>query len=162
MKKNENIKTRACLDCKIEKKFIEFSIKKSGKYGIDSKCKLCKKLHYKHNKAETLKQQKTYRQENKDVIKLRKKRYYDQHKDEILRRAKQFYAKNGDILRSSKKDYYCRNKVEILKSRKRYRNKNIHKITNMYFALNKKINVKNNFYINFKSFFKFFIVLLNL
>ena len=69
MKNDQEIKTKVCIECELEKEFIEFSKKKLGKYGIDSKCKICKKKHRDDNKdkiATVVNEEKTRKEYQKE------------------------------------------------------------------------------------------------
>ena len=85
---------KVCSKCGIEKELGEFHKKKTGKYGVNSRCKMCvrkqKKEYYNQNKDEIKQQKKEYREQNKDKIKEYRKEYYEQNKDKIKEYLKEY------------------------------------------------------------------------
>lgn len=97
---------------------INFYKAKSGKYGLNSKCKECHnnqaKKYYKEHKESRNQYSKKYREKNKDYYKT----YREEHKD--------YYAEYSKKYRKENKDYfqkYCKENKERYKDyNKTYRN----------------------------------------
>lgn len=84
------MKTKICTKCKIEKPLNEFHKQKTGKFGLQSYCKLCNsetKEQWKLNHPDKLKEtNKKYRLEHRKEIKERDKIYNQVHKEEMKRK----------------------------------------------------------------------------
>lgn len=95
---------KLCNKCNIFKSITEYHKKQSGKYGVRSTCKKCRKeiskLHYKENFEHIKKNSHTYRINNKEKILLN----YQQNKEKILLEKKEYYINNRDIILSIKKE----------------------------------------------------------
>ena len=76
---------KECSKCNNIKPLEEFHKKKKGKYGVESKCKLCKKEYDKQRKLknpEKIKEiHKNYREKNKEVILEKQRIYRDQNRE---------------------------------------------------------------------------------
>ena len=94
-----------------------FGKDKKGKFGLDSRCKVCKKEYqkefYKDNKEYYKKYHKEYYEENKDKIREHSKEYYKEYYKEYN---KEYYKKNKDKI----KKYYKENKEYRLEYQKKY------------------------------------------
>ena len=88
--------SKICGKCNVEKLFIEFSKKKSGKYGLESTCKECKKEYYQDNKENYKEYSKEYRGNNKEKIKERGKEYYQNNKEKKNEYSKEYYQDNKE------------------------------------------------------------------
>ncbi len=89
-----NIKSKKCTRCGIEKPAEKFYKQKGGKFGLRSECKQCtkqdndknrdkKKQHYIDNTEEVLAKGKLYRENNKDKISKHQKDRYKENKEYI-------------------------------------------------------------------------------
>ena len=120
-----------------------FHKKKTGKYGLNSKCKKCRaeyhkqynednkdktaerwKQYYENNKDKERERKKQYREDNKDKISEYHKQYYENNKDKI----KQYREDNKDKISEQRKQYYEDNKDKMLEYFKQYREDNKDKI----------------------------------
>ena len=152
MNNNQEINTKICSSCKEEKQFTEFHKQKSGKYGIQPKCKVCKLQYGKANECIT-----PYPDTNTKVCKcckLEKKfsefhkhksrkygvgdsckpcsnhikmEYYNNNKGVIKKSHKKYIKNNKSTIANYHKEYYENNKKEILNKHKDYRNSHKHK-----------------------------------
>ena len=97
--------------------------KGSGKYGLTSKCKICRKQYVKENEKEIKEYQKKYREEHKEETKEYMKKYIEEHKEEIKENQKQYYQDNKDKteFQEKRKKYREEHKEEKRKSDKKYR-----------------------------------------
>jgi hypothetical protein len=99
METNEPIKKR-CSKCGEEKVLGEFYKIQTGKYGVGSMCKACKKqygkIHYVKNKEKISLYQKKYAQENKEKRKLWHKKYYITYKETHIHQIKMAWQKNKE------------------------------------------------------------------
>jgi len=154
--KIENIKTKICSKCNVEKLLNEFDIRKDTKNGYRSECKECrrkiinkyneknkdilnekKKIYYIQNKESFLKKQKIYYENNKEQDNIRSRNYHQLNKNTLNEKSKQYYNDHRDILlkkmKISSKRHYEKNKEKILKSH------------NIYYVNNKerKMQVRN-------------------
>lgn len=90
--------------CKIEKQLSDFYLRKDGKNGVDSLCKLCRKQYSKNyyilNKNKLMKKHILYYLENKTKIKDRNniysKSYRLTNKEKIKNRIKEWKIKNKE------------------------------------------------------------------
>ena len=121
-----------------------------GKYGLISKCKICRKQYVKENEKEIKEYQKKYREEHKEEIKQYREEYKEEmkeynkqynieHKEEIKEKKKQYYNENKKEIRKKQKQYYNENKEDILKQNKKYREEH-----EEYFKEYRKQYYKNN------------------
>jgi len=100
MNNNQEINTKICRCCKLEKPFTEFNKTKKEKCGIISKCKSCCKEYREQNKERIKEKDKHYRLINKDRI----KEYREFNKDKIRERKKE-YRKNNKDNKDKKREY---------------------------------------------------------
>ena len=90
---NQEIITKVCSCCNLEKELTEYNKQKTGKHGTLPTCKICCK---------------NYRIQNKDKLTTYAKEYYNNNKNIILEKTKKY-----------KKEY---NKLEMVKNKRRERN----------------------------------------
>lgn len=68
---------KICTACNTNKPFFDFTKKKGGLYGLDSKCRECKneynRIRYKENNEDEVLRSRTYRQDNNEAVKQRAK-----------------------------------------------------------------------------------------
>ena len=85
---------KMCRKCGEVKHISKFSKQKQGKYGVQSKCKSCKKEYnrnyYENNKETILEHQKQYYENNKETILEQRKQYYENNKETIAEQRKQY------------------------------------------------------------------------
>lgn len=79
---------KSCTTCKQDKPIFEFTKKKGGLHGVDSRCKVCKNAYYREKYREDNQYQvercRAYRAENKEIVKQRAKVRRQTHKAEKL------------------------------------------------------------------------------
>lgn len=121
---------KICIKCGLEKKIYDF---RQGK----NQCIICMR-----------KQQKEYRDNNKQKIKLVNKSYYENNKDLIKIKQKKYAGINSTRKATANKIYYETNKKIILKKQKKYYENNKEQSLNRGYEYRKnnkeKINLKNN------------------
>jgi DNA repair exonuclease SbcCD ATPase subunit len=114
---------KTCSKCKRELSLNHFHKTKTGKYGVMSKCKDCRKEYNKE-----------YNKINKEKIKEYNKEYKnsENNKEKILEKAKEYYKNNKQKIlehnKEYKKEYYKNNKEKILEYSKEYSKNNKQKI----------------------------------
>ena len=94
----KTIITKICTKCKIERNIDEFSKNKLKKYGVNSHCKPCKKLHY---------------NENKKHYSEKSKKYYLKNSEKIKKISNNYYYKNTKKINETRKKYLKNNKEKI-------------------------------------------------
>ena len=86
-----------------------FNKNKGGKFGLNSKCKACKKeyekQYYEENKENLKEHKKQYREEHKEYYKEYKKQYREEHKEYYKEYGKQYYEENKENLKEYRKQY---------------------------------------------------------
>ena len=129
------INNKICTQCNIEKTFDSFYKAKTGKDGLQSKCKDCYKTYQQDNKEKIKEYAKTYQQDNKDKIKEYQKTYQQDNKDKIKEYQKTYQQVNGDYAKTyyqenieKIKAYNLANKEKIKETKKAYRQANKEKI----------------------------------
>jgi uncharacterized low-complexity protein len=97
---------KICTKCGEEKCLSEFNKQKTGKYGVQSKCRSC---------------QKEYRKENSEKL----REYYIKNRDKIIARSTE--RNMGESVKEYRKEYYSRpdiiEKVKSRNSSKKYRDR---------------------------------------
>ena len=102
---NSEEQTKECARCGQEKPLSGFHKDKSGRLGVQSRCKVC-----------ALEYQKQYHQKNKDKIAEQKKQHYQKNKDKISARNKQYRQENRDKI----SEYRQENRDKISEYAKQY------------------------------------------
>ena len=106
--------TKACNTCRIIKQLIEFHKKQTSHDGHKSQCKTCcsnyKKEYYEKNKDSIIKNNKQYKENNKDKMNNWEKEYYQKNKEKILNNNKKYNEINKNKLIEHKKEYSNENK----------------------------------------------------
>ncbi len=93
---------KRCTTCKVKKKLIEFSKQRTGKEGLFSQCKLCKRGY-----------DTKYYEKNKKRMDERNKGYYIKNKDKFAKKSLKYYHKNSIKMREYHRAYYKKNKKTI-------------------------------------------------
>ena len=142
-KKKVNSRTKRCTKCNTTKPLSEFYKQKTGKYGVRSNCKVCKKAydeknkesiaeykrnHYQINKEDLLEKNKVYRENNKESIAENKRSYYNLNKDAILEYQNFYREKNKESIAEYKRNHYQINKDVILEYIREYKRNNPDKV----------------------------------
>ncbi len=71
------------------------------------------KAYYKENKEEIIENNKAYREENKEEMKKKAKVYYEENKEEKREKAKAYYEENKEEMIEKGRVYYRENKEEM-------------------------------------------------
>ena len=95
---------KKCGKCKEEKPLIDFHKKKGGKYGVEGRCKKCKKQYRQDNKERIKEYRKQYYQENKERRKQYRKQHYQENKERIKQYHKQYQQKNKERIKQYRQD----------------------------------------------------------
>ena len=142
---------KTCTKCNIEKELSEFHKKKTGKYGVNSICKKCKKIYSKQyakeNKEGITNTKKKYYNTNKEEISKQCKKYYINNREKIKQCKKQYYQNNKELITNKKKEYYNTNKDKVITQRKKYREDNKERIA----LRNKKYRQDNKEKVNLRE-----------
>ena len=95
-----------------------FGKNKNCKFGLNSKCKACKKeygkQHYKENKDEINKRHKKYYEENKEHCREHNKKYREEHKEHYKEYNKQYYEENKEKLKEYRKQYFTSERGKLI------------------------------------------------
>lgn len=83
----ENIKTKICSKCKLEKNVNEFTKDKYNQDGYDIRCRMCKTFLRKKWDID-------YRKNNREIIFLKNKEYKENNREIVLEQRKKSYLKN--------------------------------------------------------------------
>lgn len=107
-----------------------FRKKSNGKYGLYSTCKECNKKEnkeYKQNNKEKVREtERKYKQNNKEKVREWEKKWRENNKDKKREWDKRYQENNKEKIRVRRKEYYESNKEEIRKKQKEYNKKNPH------------------------------------
>lgn len=107
---------------------INFNKKKTGKYGYNSKCKICvkeeRKEYYNEHREEAIEKQKRYYNSHKEDILEYKKEYHKEHKEEKAEYDKLYREKNKEKRNEKNKEYYQEHKEERAEYNKQWRENN--------------------------------------
>ena len=71
-----------------------------------------KQQYYEQNKEQIREQQKQYREQNKEQIKKQQQQYYEQNKQQIKKQKQQYYEQNKQQRREYQRQYRERKKLE--------------------------------------------------
>jgi len=105
------MEVKECSSCKLEKSLDSFDKQKTGKFGVRSKCKYCRKRE---------------RDENKESIALQNQKYYQKNKKEIRSKHKIYYQNNKLAFSENNKKWRKENPEKFQQYRKKWRDKNPH------------------------------------
>ena len=130
MSKEKQLKI--CIKCGIQKELVCFYKHPQGKYGRDSKCKICvlkyQKQYAKQNKERCSEYRRQYYQDKKEQIKKQHKQYRETHKEEKAVCDKLYREQNLESLKTKQKEYQLKHKDRIAQNSKKYRKDNKEKI----------------------------------
>jgi len=102
-------KSRICTKCGVEKPLDEFHKRKIGKFGRESRCKVCKAEHYQKNRERVLVRQRRYREANPGKLQEQDRRYYVKNRGRISEKKRQYREANPGKLRERARRYYEEN-----------------------------------------------------
>jgi len=79
---------KRCVVCNETKRLDAFSKKKGGKFGVDTRCKPCRsilgKKEYKENNEKEIERSRSYRKNNKEILKIRATERRKKNKAQLL------------------------------------------------------------------------------
>lgn len=105
-----------------------FRVSKHGVYGLESRCKECRKLyfqaHYQANKERLLAEQRVYRENNPEKRRETTQKYYQNHKEEVSKRNLEWRAKNPDKSHQIYRRYAENNRKKLAERSRRWHHKN--------------------------------------
>ena len=78
------------------------------------------KQYREQNKDKILEYQQQYREQNKEQIREQQKQYYEQNKEQILEQKQQYYEQNKDKKLEYQQEYYEQNKDKIREYQRQY------------------------------------------
>lgn len=123
---------KVCTKCNIQKKYTEYSFKKSCKDGYASICKNCvkeySKIHYYNNKEKRNIQIKEYVLKNKEKINKYQRLWKNKNKEKINEKRKNNRLNNLYNINEKEKLYRLKNKEKINKKSREYSKNNREKI----------------------------------
>src|SRR5882757_1887371 len=100
---------KMCLGCGIEKLLTQFHKQTEGKFGVRSRCKLCRAAKW---------------QSIKEKHSSWKKAYYIKNRDRIKAKAAEWKETNRDKHNATSRAYHHKNKFVVLARAKKYREEN--------------------------------------
>jgi hypothetical protein len=123
--------TKLCNVCKQEKELLNFNKKKSGKYGVEARCRDCLKIYNKN-----------YYIKNKDLILLNVKMWGDCNKEKTRLYSRTWVNRNKDKSLKSNEQWRLSNPEKMNKCREIWRNNNEDKV--LFYDKNYRDNRKKN------------------
>jgi len=124
----QEIKTKVCSRCKIEKLTTDFAKNKYQKDGLANQCKVCNKEYRIKNKDKLSEYFKKHYLENIEELRISKseisKKWYVKNKEKVSEKSKEYYIANIDKIKARRK----LNSVEIREKAKEHRLLNKDKI----------------------------------
>ena len=97
-----------------------FNKKKGGKYGLNSKCKKCRKKYYQENKEHIAERKRQYYKDNKETLAERNRQYREANKEAEAERCKQWREANKEAIAEYNRQYYKDNKEARAEQSRRY------------------------------------------
>jgi hypothetical protein len=114
----EKFELKICNVCGCEKSIDLFYKLKTGKFGVEARCKECrnknKKSFYKENREIILIKVKKYNNKNKKSISEYAKFYYNTDKGQIKNKRKKYRLVNGAQIKKYNQKYYIDNKEKLI------------------------------------------------
>jgi hypothetical protein len=120
----QEIKTKVCRKCGVEKPIEEFNKNKNHKDGLANQCKECARLYRIENKEKSAAYGKEYRKNNKEKVRARHKKYVAENAEKVKQRKRKHYLANKDKIKKTTKLYLEKNKEKISEYRKAYKAEN--------------------------------------
>ena len=108
------METKKCTKCNIVKTIDQFGKEKNGKYGVQSRCKVCRaeirKEQYEKNKVTEIEYGKQYRKDNQEKEKARAKRYRELNPEKVKESQKKYRETNPEKVKERRKNWAMANK----------------------------------------------------
>ncbi len=102
-------KSKVCSKCKQEKSLCDFYKDATGKFGVKSQCKKCKKeyraKYYQENLEKEKERHAKYRRENSEKIREFKAKYYQENSEKVKERVKKYQRENSEKIKESRAKY---------------------------------------------------------
>ncbi len=112
---------KRCTECKLEKPLTSFNKQASGKYGVRSKCKACRKASRAKNATENRKKKNAkyrrdseYRQRAKDRAKKRREGFSQEEREKANARRRERYALAPEKRRAANREWCSANPDKVL------------------------------------------------
>ena len=103
------METKKCTKCNIVKTIDQFGKEKNGKYGVQSRCKVCRaeirKEQYEKNKVTEIEYGKQYRKDNQEKEKARAKRYKELNPEKVKEQKKNWAMANKELVNHYSKNH---------------------------------------------------------
>lgn len=96
-------KTKVCTQCNTEKLLSRFHRQKTGRFGVNSVCKLCRKEWGETNKNKIKIYAKAYCKVNRGKLRAYSKAYCETNRDKLRVRGRAYYNANKDKARAYRK-----------------------------------------------------------
>lgn len=142
----EQLLTKQCTKCNLEKDLDFFGKRKSGLYGRSSVCKICRnieiKKQYIHNKDKiNIRRRKNF---NSEKNRINCFNYYHKNKEKISEKQKLNYQINKQSILQYNKNWRENNKEKFLQLAKNYRQKNpeVDKVSKSIKRIYKRFSIK--------------------
>lgn len=113
--------TKICSKCKKELTLESFGKEKRGKYGVRSVCRECTNKENKEYREQNKDKIKAYWQSNKEIFSERKKIYYKNNKEKINAKCLEYYYTNIEREKERRKQYRNTHQKEIIQYREKNR-----------------------------------------
>jgi len=125
---SQQITTKKCNFCNEYKCFDKFSIKKSGKFGISARCKICDQIYnqnyYLKNKEKIIKNVNAWSNKNKDKKRNYSNNWVERNKEKSLTNNSAWRNKNKEKMIQCRKSWFIRNRNKVNELRKNNYNSN--------------------------------------
>lgn len=126
VKEKQELKTKKCKKCGVEKSLDDFHNKKESKDGYFNYCKECKNKHQREYDKNHKEKRIEHYQKNIEKIKEKRIERYQNNKEKINKQSKEYYKNNKEKLRKKQNKYYKNHKEykkEYNENHKEQRNK---------------------------------------
>jgi hypothetical protein len=178
------MRTKTCSCCQETKDVCEFGLKRTNKDGLQSRCKICRKIESKEylkknpnvnkiyweknkeKRSEDYKKwvfmnenyHKEWRLKNPEKVKQSRKLHEEKNKEEIREKRKEYRIKNREKLIELSRTYREKNKVKINESRRLRRNENLEyyrEKERLRYEENSHLKLIRNYRTRVKNYIKF-------
>lgn len=118
-------KSKQCTKCGETKPLTEFYKNKGGKYGVQSRCKVCANAYSAKYRAENPEYYAKYRAENREKKRACDAKYYAANRDKVRVRRARYYAENREKKKAYSAKYKRDNPEKRRANNQRYRAKKL-------------------------------------
>ncbi len=127
---------KICTKCNEVKPLSDYSAKFDGKYGYNSRCKVCELLRGKkykeENKEKISRKNKIYNKKNKKKLVKARKVYYLKNREKELERSSKWKRENRESERVRINEWRKENPIKAKTSSKREAKEHVKNLTNSY------------------------------